>query len=204
MSYYLTNDELYHYGVLGQKWGIRRFQNADGSLTAEGKERYRTDKVLNNVGRAILNGGLGQRMAVNLNKGYRTDKKEIKKLYKEKKQKIKNSSDSKEKKAEKLKSLKSDYKKTKGEARVAAAEANYNWQSKAMNQKIQTQNLGKQFLKSTLMGGYGHKLYDQVTAETGDRVSGAVIGLIGQALNTPLYGLVSTADYAYNKINSNK
>ena len=40
MKYYLS-DELYHYGQLGQKWGIRRYQNPDGSLTAEGKLRYR-------------------------------------------------------------------------------------------------------------------------------------------------------------------
>lgn len=37
-SYY--NTELYHHGVLGQKWGVRRYQNADGSLTAKGRRRY--------------------------------------------------------------------------------------------------------------------------------------------------------------------
>lgn len=33
-------NELYHYGVKGMKWGVRRYQNEDGSLTAEGKKRY--------------------------------------------------------------------------------------------------------------------------------------------------------------------
>lgn len=32
--------ELWHHGVKGQKWGVRRYQNPDGSLTKEGKERY--------------------------------------------------------------------------------------------------------------------------------------------------------------------
>lgn len=34
------DNELTHYGILGQKWGVRRFQNPDGTLTAAGKSRY--------------------------------------------------------------------------------------------------------------------------------------------------------------------
>lgn len=33
-------NELYHYGIQGQQWGLRRYQNPDGSLTPEGKERF--------------------------------------------------------------------------------------------------------------------------------------------------------------------
>lgn len=34
------SDELYHHGIKGQKWGVRRYQNPDGSLTPEGIKRY--------------------------------------------------------------------------------------------------------------------------------------------------------------------
>ena len=34
---------LAHHGILGQKWGVRRFQNEDGSLTPAGKKRYHVD-----------------------------------------------------------------------------------------------------------------------------------------------------------------
>ena len=51
-------DKLYHHGIKGQRWGVRRYQNEDGSLTSAGKKR-------NNV---------------NTNKISRKEKKELKTL----------------------------------------------------------------------------------------------------------------------------
>ena len=44
-----TYNELYHHGIKGMKWGVRRYQNKDGSLTNAGKKRYDEDVRRNNA-----------------------------------------------------------------------------------------------------------------------------------------------------------
>lgn len=43
MGDYLKTKELYHWGIKGQKWGVRRYQNEDGTLTESGRARYNSD-----------------------------------------------------------------------------------------------------------------------------------------------------------------
>lgn len=39
----MDNNELMHHGILGMKWGVRRYQNKDGSLTPAGKKRAKSE-----------------------------------------------------------------------------------------------------------------------------------------------------------------
>ena len=56
-----TSGYLAHHGILGMKWGVRRYQNPDGSLTSAGKERYgknekeKTNKLTEDQKKAIRN-----------------------------------------------------------------------------------------------------------------------------------------------------
>jgi len=59
-SYYKAefpySEELYHHGIKGQKWGIRRYQNSDGTLTTLGKIHYGSQKYARIAGSAISKG----------------------------------------------------------------------------------------------------------------------------------------------------
>lgn len=48
-NFIIVNGELYHHGVKGQRWGVRRYQNKDGSLTKAGKRRKAKEDYENEI-----------------------------------------------------------------------------------------------------------------------------------------------------------
>lgn len=89
MVYYANSNELYHHGVKGMKWGVRRYQNYDGTYTKRGLERYnKAEESYNSASkrysdaRSAYKSGTGSKAAVkSAKKEVKTAKRNLDKSY---------------------------------------------------------------------------------------------------------------------------
>ena len=189
----ISNEYLEHHGIPGMKWGKkhgppyplsesvsdriqkmksvgqRKLDTHDAATMA----KYKTTSRLHRHLSASNNGLIGQKLAVRFNKGYREDRKEIKSEYKA----AKKSLDRKDEgyRAQK-KELKAAYKESKTLAATRAADAIYGKQSHELNRKIQSESIGKAYLKSMLMGDYGALTYNSTRAnDAAGRITSAYL-----------------------------
>ena len=72
------SDELYHHGIKNQKWGLRRYQNEDGSLTALGRIHYGVGKAAKAVGSGASKAGKAIGDSVKKRMDYRAQKRKDK------------------------------------------------------------------------------------------------------------------------------
>lgn len=86
MEFYHSSNELYHHGIKGMKWGVRRYQNYDGSYTKAGVKRYSQamdvyDKRVSDYKKAKSDGVKGDALRLKKAK-VKQQKKEVEKHYK--------------------------------------------------------------------------------------------------------------------------
>lgn len=202
----VSNEYLKHHGIKGQKWGTKHgppyplddnVSDRIKKMKSVGQKKvdphdtatmakYKTTNRFNRYLRASNNSVLGQKLAVRLNKGYKEDRKEIKSEYKAAKKSLdKKASNYKEQKKE----LKSAYKESKTLAATRAADAIYGKQSHELNRKVQSESIGKAYLKTMFLGGYGSLAYNNSRVnDAAGRVTSAYIG-----------SLTNTNSKTYNK-----
>ena len=157
----IKSDELYHHGIKGQKWGVRRFQNEDGTLTPAGRNRYYDSQ--GNLTKAGAKHG--SKLTVSLNKLSKRQAKaeadEIKYTYKA--QKAKNANKA-YKNAEKARQSKEEAEKAKQETERLIAEAENAGYTLNSSKVSSYHNLGPQVAASLLLPVAGIAIAGAVTA----------------------------------------
>lgn len=109
-SFWAPTDSLSHYGIKGQKWGVRRWQNGDGSFNSAGKRRYfgngsgeEYKKLAVAKSKSSSAKSDSKKRLSEAKKAYRVEKKNVADEYKKAKKEYKNSDEYKAARKEKIK-----------------------------------------------------------------------------------------------------
>lgn len=156
-QYNHTQNELYHYGVLGMRWGVRhdkQYRSEKKALKNEYKNREdkrlsRLTRDMNKIESKYIPSSLKQQIL-----GPKLSDSDVKKI-----------GELADKYNKGYKKSKASYNKKLNELKVKTANRLYPTTSKEANRRIQTMSTGKTLIQRTLMGSYGAMKYNQLRAE---------------------------------------
>lgn len=174
------NGELYHYGVLGMKWGVRRARRAD----AKAAYKKAKNKAFSDYEKSIADIEKPYKRGQNLSK-----KDSIREQAAEDKY-SKAAAKAKAEYKQALKSKKND---------AAIANRLYSKQSRDANKIVTDMSTGEAVIRSALMGSYGALKYTEAKARGQSTGKAAVEGVLYNAGNNASGGLLSAAQYLDNR-----
>ena len=180
-DYILTDDgELCHYGVLGMKWGVRRARRKD----AKAQYKKHTDKAFAEYEREIAKIEKPYKRGQNLSKKDMAREEAAEKKY-----------------ASAVKKAKRDYEAAKNDRSKDARIANalYSKQSKEANKRVVNMSTSEALVQSFLMGSYGALKYNEAKSRGQTTGKAAVEGVLYNAGNQAVGGLLSAGKYLDNR-----
>lgn len=175
-----NTNELYHYGVLGMKWGVRR------SRVKDAKKRYKnaSDKAFKKYEKDIYNLEKNYKRGQTLSKKDQIRESKIESEY-----------------TRAINKAKQAYKKAKSDRSNDAKIANrlYSKQNKTANDAVAKMSMGKAFVQSALLGSYGALKYNEFKASGSSTGEAAVKGVLYNWGDYLTGGTVSTVKYLDNR-----
>ena len=162
---------LAHHGTKGQRWGVRRFQNSDGSLTAAGKLRYSVGKKVDPKSAAKLK------------------KRQVKEAAKLERLKIKEAAKN-EKRKEKLEKKKShmtnkEYVKTLSDEELKAINARTTAENTWLNNHPEKKTVGRYIADDLLKPAFEKAMKEQVNNYVSKFVNYSTKKVVDSILNSP-------------------